>query len=195
MVAAYRVAPRWMSTVASAGMLLAGALHLAVAVEHWSHAPAHALFFIGTGLVQIVWSLAFWRSASPPLQKVGFLLAAVLLLLWALTRVAPVPFEPGPEEVDAAGLATKACEAVCAAALVLMLVASAGPQTSGRSWRTVLGLTFVSLLLTGLTYGVARAAEPFLPGLKAEEAAPHEHPPAEPASQAPPATDDRQHVP
>ncbi len=194
MVEATRVTPRWMAIVAIGGMLVAGVLHLAVAAEHWSHAPAHGLFFVVAGIVQIVWSIAFWRSASPPLQKLGFLLAAVLLLLWAVTRVIQAPFAPGPEEVDAAGLVTKACEAVCVASLVLLIVATASPQARGRSWRTVLGLAILSLLLTGLTYGAARAAEPLLPGLSAVEHTPHEHTPAQPGSPTSPATEAHDHT-
>jgi hypothetical protein len=39
----------------------------------------------------------------------------------------------------------------------------------------LLALAAAALVLTGLTYGVARAAEPLLPGLSAEAAEHHEH--------------------
>jgi len=185
-----------MVTAAASGMLLAGLLHIAVAAEHWSHAPAHGLFFVIAGIGQIVWSIAFWRTASPPLEKVGFLLAAVLLLLWGLTRILPAPFGHEPEAVEAAGLITKACEAVCVTALVLLMVAGAVPQARARSWRTVVELSVASLVLTGLTYGAARAAEPLLPGLKAEEHTPsqHEHAPGEAGQTTPPATEAHDHA-
>jgi hypothetical protein len=64
---------------------------------------------------------------------------------------------------------------VCLAALLVLLAASAPPQARRRGWRSAVGLTLVALVLTGLTYGVARAAEPWLPGLKAAETEAHEH--------------------
>lgn len=33
---------------------LAGIIHLWIIPEHWEHAPAHGLFFLGVGIAQIV---------------------------------------------------------------------------------------------------------------------------------------------
>jgi hypothetical protein len=89
-------------------------------------------------------------------------------------------------------VATKVCEAACAAALGLLIAAGAVTQPRRAAWRPVAWLAIAALLLTALTYGVARAAEPILPGLSAEAAEHHaldeppgvEHEHAEPTSEA-----------
>lgn len=106
-------------------IMLAGVLHLMVVREHWAHAPAHGLFFLVAGLFQIGWSIAFLRSNSETLGRLGFVAALVLVLLWAITRLIPVPFGHGPEEVDTPGVATKLCE-----------VAARGDPSSG--WPSLL---------------------------------------------------------
>jgi hypothetical protein len=160
-------------------MLGAGVLHLIVAPGHIEHAPAHGLFFIITGVLQIAWAILFWRSGSQALSKLGFVMALWLVLLWAVTRFFFAPFGHGPEEVDVSGLATKACEVICAIALALLLVSTAAATgaSSRRAWRTVIALVVAAVLVTALTYGVARAAEPYLPGLTAPEAHEHEEAP------------------
>jgi hypothetical protein len=164
-----------LAQVSVLAMTLAGALHLLVVREHWAHAPAHGLFFLVAGLFQIGWSIAFLRSDSEALRRLGFLGSVVLVLLWVLTRLAPAPFGHGPEEVDVAGVATKVCEVACAAALGLLIAAGAATQPRRAAWRPLVGLAIAAFLLTALTYGVARAAEPILPGLSAEAAEQHEH--------------------
>jgi hypothetical protein len=156
-------------------MLLAGVLHLYVVRDHWDHAPAHGVFFLIAGLLQIAWSIAFLRSDTQILRRFGFVGVLVLVLLWAATRIIPAPFGHGPEEVDLPGVATKLCEVACAAALGLLIAASAAAQPHRTAWRPVVALAAAALVLTGLTYGVARAAEPILPGLSAEAAEHHEH--------------------
>jgi hypothetical protein len=99
----------------------------------------------------------------------------VLVLLWVVTRLAPAPFGHGPEEVDVPGVATKVCEVACAAALGLLIAAGAATQSRRAVWRPVVGLVMGAFILTALTYGVARAAEPILPGLSAEAAEQHAH--------------------
>jgi glucose dehydrogenase len=151
-------------------MLAAGLIHLVVIGQHWTHAPAHGIFFAIAGLLQIGWSVAFWRKKSQVLQRIGIVMVLSFVCLWALTRVLPAPFGHGPEEVDVPGLASKACEILCTVALLLPMVSvvpSPGMPRSG--WRIVLLLVAISLVLTGLTYTVARAAEPLLPSLAAQE--------------------------
>jgi hypothetical protein len=179
----------WLAQAAVLTMALAGVLHLFVVREHWAHAPAHGLFFLIAGVIEIGWSITFIRTGSEALRRLGFLGSVVLVLLWGLTRFVPAPFGHGPEAVDVAGVATKACEIACAAALGLLIAAgaaSAASQPRRIAWRPVFGLVLAAFLLTALTYGAARAAEPVLPGLSAEAVEQHEH--------DEPATVDHDHV-
>jgi len=164
-------------TAAAILMLLAGLTHLAAAPVHWSHAPAHAIFFIAAGIAQIVWAALFWRRPSARLYDLGIVLAASLIALWVITRWLPAPFHGVPEPVDAFGVLSKLCEALCIAALILWAAAQARLAPVGqRIWRRAALLLAVALISGFAIYEVARAAQPLLPGLTAsEEGHTHEH--------------------
>jgi hypothetical protein len=164
-------------TAAAILMLLAGLTHLAAAPVHWSHAPAHGLFFVAAGIAQIVWAALFWRRPSARLHGLGIVLAASLIALWVITRWLPAPFHGTPEPVDAFGVLSKLCEALCIAALVLWALTQAAAAPAGqRVWGRVALLLLVALVSGALVYEAARAAEPLLPGLgSSEEGHTHEH--------------------
>jgi hypothetical protein len=165
---------RWI-VLASGAMFLAGVFHLLIGPYHWEHAPAHGIFFVIAGLVQIGWAVAFWRSGSRSLAKIGFVLALALIVLWAITRAVAAPFGHGPEAVDSAGVATKLCEIVCAASLAVLLASSLFVPGRRPAWVTLAGLTVLALALAGVTYEVALAAQPVFPALAGSSPAEHEH--------------------
>ena len=169
---------RWV-LLAAGTMLLAGVFHLAIVRDHWEHAPAHGLFFLIAGLVQIGWAVAFWRSGSPFLARLGFVIALGLIALWGITRAAAAPFGHGPEAVDSAGVATKLCEIVCAVSLAALLASSLFVPGHRPAWVTLGGLAVLALALAGVTYEVALAAQPFFP-VVAGSSAEHERHGAEP---------------
>lgn len=173
---------RW-AMLAAGAMLLAGVFHLAIVPGHWEHAPAHGLFFLIAGVVQIGWAIAFWRSGSPALARLGFVLALGLVALWAITRAEIAPFGHGPEAVDPAGVATKLCEIVCAASLAVLLASSLFVPGRRPAWVTLGGLTVLAVALAGVTYQAALAAEPLFPAL-AGSSAEHEHHEDEPEEEA-----------
>jgi hypothetical protein len=155
-------------------MLLAGVFHLAIVADHWEHAPAHGLFFLIAGMVQIGWAVAFWRSGSSALARLGFVIALGLVALWGITRAAAAPFGHGPEAVDSAGVATKLCEIVCAASLAVLLTSSLFVPGRRPASVTLAGLTVLALAFAGVTYEVALAAQPLFPALT-NSSAEHEH--------------------
>ena len=165
---------RWIM-VASGAMFLAGVFHLLIVPHHWEHAPAHGIFFVVAGLVQIGWAIAFWRSGSRSLAGIGFVLALGLIVLWGITRAAVAPFGHGPEEIDSAGLVTKLCEIVCAVSLAVLLASALFVPGRRPAWVTLGGLALVAVLLAGVTYEAALAAQPLLPALAGSGAAEHEH--------------------
>jgi hypothetical protein len=159
-----------LSHAAALLMIAAGVIHLALLPAHWAHAPAHGLFFALAGLLQIAWGIAVWRRPSIGLDYAGIVLAGGLLVLWGITRVLPAPFGHGPEEMEIWGLLCKLAEALAAAALVVLVFRNTATRAGQpAAWR-VLGLLLLAAFAIGLlTYGVARAAEPLLPGLRVAE--------------------------
>ena len=151
------------SAVATIG---AGVIHLVIVPEHWAHAPAHGLFFLLVGILQIVWGIAVWRKPSVNLYYIGVLMAGWLIVLYGLTRWFPAPFGHGPESISAIDLVCKLCEAIGMVTLALLLfqglVLRANPRAAVRA---LLMIVFASVIVAFATYGVARAAEPVLPFL------------------------------
>lgn len=163
--------------VAAAAMILAGVVHLAIFRQHWEHAPAHGLFFVVTGIAQVTWSVAYSRSRSPFLASAGFIISLTLVAFWTVTRFVRTPFGHGPEEVDLAGVVTAASETICLVALAASMTAATLARPRPQARRLILGLVVASLVFTGLTYSVAIAAEPLLPGLTSVEEVEHEETP------------------
>ena len=159
-------------------IILAGLIHLAVAPEHYAHAPAHGVFFVLAGVAEILWGLAFWRRPTPRRYHLGLALAGGLIVLWAVTRVLPAPFGHGPEPVNASGLVCKASELIGVLSLVML---AAQGQLIGASSQPPLrpaGEALALALVVGLvSFGIGSAATPLLPTLGPQEEAMqgHEH--------------------
>jgi len=156
-------------------IILAGLIHLAVAPEHYAHAPAHGLFFVLAGVAEILWALAFWRRPTPRRYHLGLALAGGLIVLWAITRVLPAPFGHGPEPVNASGLVCKISELIGVLSLVML---AAQGQLIGASSQPPLraaGEALALALVVGLiSYGAGYAATPLLPTLGPQEEPAHE---------------------
>jgi hypothetical protein len=155
----------------------AGILHIVIAPAHWQHAPAHGIFFLVAGLVELGWALAFLRKPSRALSYFGIGMASLLLLLWALARVFPAPFGHGPEATDAWSAVCKLSEAVGAVALGVFVIQGL-EENMGKAAavRTVILTVLAGLALGALSYAGAHAAAPYLPSLAAvEEAEDHHH--------------------
>lgn len=156
--------------------ILAGAIHFVIIPEHWSHAPAHGLFFLLVGILQIVWGVIIWRKPSLRLYYIGAIMAGWLIVLYVLTRWFPAPFGHGPEAIRAIDITCKACEALGMAALTVLIFQGLTLNANSRiAWRTVMLILLFSIVSGFVTYGAAGAAEPLLPALSARvEEHPHE---------------------
>ena len=140
---------------------LAGVIHLAIIPEHWAHAPAHGLFFLIVGILQIAWGAAVWWKPSTGLYYIGVIMAGWLIVLYAITRWLPAPFGHGPESIQTIDLVCKFCEGLAMVSLAILifqgLILKAGQFVA---WRTITLIVLFSFVSGFVTYGVARAAEP-----------------------------------
>ena len=150
--------------------IAAGIIHLVIIPDHWVHAPAHGLFFLIIGILQIVWGVAVWRNPSERLYFIGVVMAGWLIVLYALTRALPAPFGHGPEGISTIDLACKLCEALGMVTLAILIYQGAVMQ-SGKSlaWRAVTVIVVLSIISAFAAYGLARAAEPLFPSLAVAE--------------------------
>ncbi len=109
--------------VASLG---AGAIHLTAASAHSEHAPILA-FFIGAGIIQIVWAAAI-VSPRPPslLLRLGALGNAGLIAVWLASRLSGLPFVDGADHAEPVGV-----KDTSAVALELLIVIGALALVAG----------------------------------------------------------------
>lgn len=148
-----RTSLRLLAVLAS---VAAGLVHLAVA--HGGHADASAAFFVGLGVVQLAWALA-WALRPARLLAVAALvvnLGAIALWLWSR---APGGLPVGPDAgqqlpFGRAGVLS----AVLELAVVVAVVAATARPVRARSWfaAPVLVLGAVSVAVAG-TAGVQAA--------------------------------------
>jgi hypothetical protein len=164
----------WKARGAAVLLLAAGIIHVMIVSSHWGHAPAHGIFMGAIGAAEIVWALAFWLRPSHRLAQAGIIIAVSCITLWGITRILPAPFEHGPEEIDAAGLVTKALESVTTVLLVGIVRSLPYPESDRRVRRAVAALILLAVLTGFGAYGAARASEPLFPGLVAAETQEHE---------------------
>jgi hypothetical protein len=92
----------------------AGAIHLAVAKMHFEEYALFGVFFVGSGIAQLVWPvwLLLWRWR--PLLALGAAGNALIVALWAVDRVwgLPGPEHWTPEPVAFADAASSGFEVV-----------------------------------------------------------------------------------
>lgn len=148
-----------MNIIAVITMAIAGLIHLYIAPEHWTHAPAHGLFFGLSGAAQLVWALLFRRQTSRWLYIGGLALSGGMLALWIFTQVWTPPFGESAEPVDIWMISSKAAEFI---GFISLITAGLAHRNAARSW-----LEAVAVALVGgiLFYGVGYAAQPMLPNL------------------------------
>lgn len=162
--------------VASSALMtvLAGIIHLWIIPEHWAHAPAHGLFFLLVGIVQVVWGIAVWRNHSTRLYYIGVIMAGWLIVLYGITRWLPAPFGHGPESIRMIDVACKLCEGLGMITLAILtfqgLILDAGRMFAQRA---IVLVVLFSIIAGFFTYGLARAAEPIFPSLSAPAEAHH----------------------
>lgn len=159
-----------LNKVAAYSIAFAGLIHIYLAPHHYSHAPAHGIFFVVSGVAELVWAYLFLRMRKPSenMYYIGIALAGGLIILWSATRILPVPFEHEIGEIELSGIICKISEIVGILAL-LMLAAEgkvAGIKRSlGRLFSEAL---LVSFFVATLVYVAGHELEPLMPFLAGE---------------------------
>ena len=82
---------RWLLAALSLG---AGVIHFAVSGEHYDVSWAHGTFFAVVAWLQLSWAIAVVLRPTRSLLTAGVLLNAVVLGVWAVSRVWGVPVGP-----------------------------------------------------------------------------------------------------
>jgi hypothetical protein len=140
--------------VVAAALLSAGAaaIHLAVAKIHFDEYTLFGVFFVGSGIAQLVWPIWVLFRRWRPL----FLFAAIgngaIVALWAVDRIWGLPLRPTPWKPDPVGFGDSVT-ALFEVLLVLACLRLLTTSTRMRSRRaTVLMLTCAVVAITALSF-------------------------------------------
>jgi hypothetical protein len=122
------VAKRW-SFATSPVVGLAGLIHLSLVREHFAEQFVYGLVFTALALFQLTLALLLAVRPGPRVSRVGIWGSGLIVLVYVVTRLIPLPGASVPEEVDALGIAATGLEI---AAVLLLAVALPEPETSRR---------------------------------------------------------------
>ena len=139
--------------VFAAALLSAGAaaIHLAVAKMHFDEYTLFGLFFVGSGIAQLVWPIWLLFRRWRPLLLLGAFGNALIVALWAVDRIWGLPLGPTPWMPDPVGFgdsATSAFEVLLVAACVALLIRGRGARLTRAS---LLALTLSLVAVTALS--------------------------------------------
>lgn len=77
--------------------VLAGAIHLAVAPEHFAEWWLYGAFFVVTGVFQLAYATPVLRRPTPLVALAGILVNLGIVLVWVASRTTGLPVTP-PED-------------------------------------------------------------------------------------------------
>jgi predicted branched-subunit amino acid permease len=97
--------PRPAVAAVAAASVGAAAIHAVVIPEHLEEWWAFGLFFLVTGVVQLVWAVMVVRSPSRSVIWLGVLGNASIVVLWVVTRTVGTLVGPEPHIPEPVGLA------------------------------------------------------------------------------------------
>ena len=149
-----RVAKFWSSaTILVVG--LAGLIHLSLIREHFAEQFIYGLVFTVLALFQLTLALLLALRPGRRVYRVGIWGSGLIVFVYVVTRLIPLPGASGPEEVDVLGIAATGLEI---AAVLLLAVALPEPETSHRRqsaplwWGLAGAIVFwhLWLILTGI---------------------------------------------
>src|SRR5712691_4982564 len=123
-----RTAKLWsITTILVVG--LAGLIHLSLIREHFEEQLVYGLVFTALAIFQLNLALLLAVRPGPAVYRVGIWGSGLIVLVYVVTRLIPLPGASVPEEVDALGIAATGLEL---AAVLLLAVALPEPETSRR---------------------------------------------------------------
>jgi hypothetical protein len=141
------------SLVVAAALFSAGAaaIHFAVAKMHFDEYTLFGVFFVGSGIAQLVWPLWLVFRRWRPLFLLAALGNAAIVALWAVDRIWGLPLGPTPWKPDPVGFGdsvTAGFELLLVAICVALLVRE---RTARLGRASVLWLTVGVTALTALS--------------------------------------------
>lgn len=153
---------RVVRSIASALAIVAAAIHVVVAPEHFAEWVGYGVFFVGTAVVEAGLVLALAKRPSPLIVQAGIWSTLATMIMYLVSRTAGIPLGPEAgtvEGIEALGVAATVAEAALMVTLCMLL---SGAQLR----RTTSALALVSAVLWVAAAGgyLAPSAHPGIAG-------------------------------
>ncbi len=120
---------KWWSMATILVVGLAGLIHLSLIREHFEEQFVYGLVFTALAMFQLTLALLLAVRPGPAVYRLGIWGSGLIVLVYVVTRLIPLPGASGPEEVEALGIAATGLELV---AVLLLAVALPEPETSRK---------------------------------------------------------------
>ena|SRR5690349_20835163 len=140
----------FIAALASAG---AAAIHFAVIRMHFDEYTLYGVFFVLSGIAQLVWPIWLLLRRWQPLLVIGAIGNAAIVALWILDRVGAMPIGPDAKEPSPFGLGdsiASGLEVVLVVTCLVVLVRGGGRELGARANLALTvgaaGLTTLALL-------------------------------------------------
>lgn len=162
-----------MKLTAIIALAIAGLIHLYISPHHFSHAPAHGIFFALSGAAQLLWAIAAWFRTNRTMYYLGLALSGGMAVLWLLTQVWTPPFAEMAEPIDTWAIASKAAEMAGFFALVFFFSRWTTQHDAPKVERNLLAGVAAAVVVGVLFFAGGYAAQPMLPALQHATGAAH----------------------
>ena len=152
----------------------AAAIHFGFAPDHFGESRFHGAFFFLAGWAQLAFGLAVILRPSRAVLRIGILLNVAIVVLWAASRIAGMPFGDDPwvaEAVTFPDTLATVLEVLAVVGSYLLLVGGLERRAFPRT-AALIGGVGVALALVGLT---TASVAPALSGGHSHGAAGHSH--------------------
>lgn len=150
-------APEWGTQLLrpAIGLLSGGAalIHFAAIGEHFAEYWLFGLFFVVLSLFQLAWAMAVMLRPWRPLLWIGVVVNALVVGVWALSRITGLPFGPESGEPITAGFGDAVVtgfEILIVLGSSLLLIATTGRGTL-RAVTATTGVFLVGLIVVVVT--------------------------------------------
>ena len=164
-----------MKQTAIVALAIAGLIHLYISPDHFSHAPAHGIFFALSGAAQLLWAIVAWFRTNRSIYYTGLALSGGMVILWLLTQVWTPPFAEMAEPIDIWAIASKAAEMVGFFALVFFFSRWTTQPDAPRVDRNLFAGLATAVAAGVIFFAGGYAAQPMLPALQHATGAAHDN--------------------
>jgi hypothetical protein len=128
----------------------AAAIHCAVVKMHFAEYTLYGLFFVGSGIAQLVWPVWLLLRRWSPLLVLGAVGNALIVAIWAIDRVGGMPIGPDAKKPPPVGFGDSVASGLEVVLVICALLALSRERNARPQQTTRIGLALSVAAVTTL---------------------------------------------